>query len=126
MSANAEIITMLTRLAEAWNAGDATAYAARFTEDADYISFDGTHTRGRQAIESSHRWLFEGPLRNSTMSAPDSDVQVKPLAAGAALVISQGGTAVDGRRRDSIVTFTAIRTPEGWRFASFQNTRVTS
>ncbi|GAA3317373.1 SgcJ/EcaC family oxidoreductase [Nonomuraea dietziae] len=126
MSANAEIITMLTCLAEAWNAGDATAYAAWFTEDADYISFDGTHTRGRQAIESSHRWLFEGPLRGSTMSTPDSDVQVKQLADGAALVISQGGTAVDGRRRDSIVTFTAVRTPEGWRFASFQNTRVTS
>ncbi|MFI6297234.1 SgcJ/EcaC family oxidoreductase [Nonomuraea sp. NPDC050790] len=127
MSANAEIITMLTRLAEAWNAGDATAYATLFTEDADYVSFDGTHTRGRQAIESSHRWLFEGPLKGSTMPAPYSgDVQVKPLADGAALVISQGGTAVDGRLRDSIVTFTAVDTPEGRRFASFQNTRVTS
>ncbi|UBU09422.1 SgcJ/EcaC family oxidoreductase [Nonomuraea gerenzanensis] len=120
-----EITELLTRLAQAWNNGDATAYAAVFTEDADYITFEGTHTRGRAAIESTHRWLFQGPLKGSTMAAP-GDVTVKPLADGAALVIAAGGTAVEGRRRDSVVSLTAVRTPEGWRFASFQNTRVAS
>ncbi|WP_049560977.1 SgcJ/EcaC family oxidoreductase [Nonomuraea sp. SBT364] len=126
MSADAEIVTLLTRLADAWNAGDATAYAAVFTEDADYVTFNGAHLRGREAVESSHRWLFEGPLKGSTMAAPGGDVRVRPLADGAALVVFRGGTAVDGRQRDSIVSFTAVRTPEGWRFASFQNTRVTA
>ncbi|GAA2417896.1 SgcJ/EcaC family oxidoreductase [Nonomuraea africana] len=126
MSENPQITGLLTRLAEAWNAGDATAYAALFTEDADYISFDGAHSQGREAIESSHRWLFEGPLKGSTMSTTDGGVKVKPLADGAVLVISGGGTAVAGRQRDSIVSFTAVRTPQGWRFASFQNTRVAS
>ncbi|GAA3089533.1 SgcJ/EcaC family oxidoreductase [Nonomuraea salmonea] len=70
MSENAEITALLTRLADAWNAGDATAYAALFTEDADYITFDGTHTEGRAAIEAAHRWLFDGPLKGSTMPAP--------------------------------------------------------
>ncbi|WP_043633227.1 SgcJ/EcaC family oxidoreductase [Nonomuraea candida] len=122
-SENAEVSALLTRLAEAWNAGDAAAYAAVFTEDADYISFDGAHSQGRESIESSHRWLFEGPLKGSTMSAP-AGTRFKRLADGAVLVISAGGTAVDGRQRDSTVSFTAVRTPEGWRLASFQNTRV--
>lgn len=125
MSADAEIVTMLTRLAGAWNAGDATAYAALFTEDADYITFTGSHSRGREEIESSHRWLFEGPLKGSTMPAP-GDVLVKPLADGAVLVIARGGTSVGGDLRDSVVSYTAVRTAEGWRFASFQNTRVAS
>ncbi|MFC5751508.1 SgcJ/EcaC family oxidoreductase [Actinomadura rugatobispora] len=126
MSVNAEIAGLLSRLAEAWNAGDATAYAAVFTDDADYIAFDGTHTRGRAAIESSHRWLFDGPLKGSTMSAP-GDTAAKPLADGPVLVIARGGTALaGGPPRDSIVSFTAVGTPEGWRFASFQNTRAAS
>jgi uncharacterized protein (TIGR02246 family) len=117
-----EIAALLTRLAEAWNAGDATAYAALFTEDADYITFDGNLTQGRDAIESSHRWLFEGPLKGSTMAAP-ADTRFKRLADGAVLVISTGGTTLNGELRTSTVSFTAVRTPQGWRFASFQNTR---
>ncbi|MEU8381331.1 SgcJ/EcaC family oxidoreductase [Streptosporangium sp. NPDC048865] len=124
MSVNTEITVLLTRLAEAWNAGDATAYAALFTEDADYIVFNGTHIEGRAAIESSHRMLFDGPLRGSTMSAPDGRIKVKPLADTAALVIWGGGTSLAGELRESTVSFTAVGTPEGWRFASFQNTRV--
>ncbi|NRQ40551.1 SgcJ/EcaC family oxidoreductase [Nonomuraea sp. NN258] len=134
MSESTHITTLLTRLAEAWNAGDATAYAALFTEDADYISFDGTLTRGRAAIESTHRWLFEGPLKGSTMAtgggAPTMATGggapiVKPLADGAVLVISEGGTALPGGpRRASIVTFTAVRASGEWLFASFQNTRA--
>jgi uncharacterized protein (TIGR02246 family) len=120
-----EIAELMAGLAEAWNRGDATAYAAVFTEDADYITFDGTHTRGREAIESAHRWLFEGPLKGSTMSTGGAHT-VKPLADGAVLVIAAGGTTADGRHRASTVSFTAVRTPEGWRFASFQNTRVAS
>ncbi|GAA2213990.1 SgcJ/EcaC family oxidoreductase [Nonomuraea monospora] len=118
-----DLTELLDSLVEAWNGGDAAAYAAVFTDDADYITFDGTHLRGRAAIESSHRWLFDGPLKGSTMSGV-GDAMIKPLADGAALVIAGGGTAVDGRHRPSVVTFTAVRTPEGWRFASFQNTRV--
>ncbi|MEU4410529.1 SgcJ/EcaC family oxidoreductase [Streptosporangium sp. NPDC023963] len=124
MSVNTEITGLLTRLAEAWNAGDATAYAALFTEDADYIVFNGAHIEGRAAIESSHRPLFDGPLKGSTMSMPDDRIKVKPLADTAVLVISEGGTDLAGELRTSIVSFTAVSTPGGWRFASFQNTRV--
>lgn len=123
MSVHTDIAGLLDRLTAAWNAGDAAAYAAAFTEDADYISFDGRRTRGRAEIESSHRHLFEGPLKGSTMRPPRGEV--KPLADGAVLLIAEGGTAVrGGPHRPSIVSLTAVRTSDGWRFASFQNTRV--
>ncbi|MEV6157218.1 SgcJ/EcaC family oxidoreductase [Nonomuraea sp. NPDC052129] len=119
-----EIRDLLARLTAAWNSGDAAAYAALFTEDADYITFFGLHLQGREAIEVAHRQLFQSPIK---LTGGGGEPIVKPLGDGAALVISGGGSTVDGRpdpSRDSIVTFTAVSTPGGWRFASFQNTRV--
>ena len=63
MTAETEVRAVLGRLTDAWNAGDATAYARLFTEDADYVTFFGMNFPGREAIESSHRALFEGPLK---------------------------------------------------------------
>ena len=44
---------------DGWNLGDGYAYAASFTEDADYILWNGTHLKGRQAIAAAHQQLFE-------------------------------------------------------------------
>jgi uncharacterized protein (TIGR02246 family) len=123
---SAEIKDLLARLTETWNAGDAKAYAELFTEDADYITFFGLHLQGREAIEETHRHLFQTPIK-LTGGGGGGEPIVKRLGEGVALVISGGGSTVEGRpdpSRDSIVTFTAVSTPNGWRFASFQNTRV--
>ncbi|TDE55647.1 SgcJ/EcaC family oxidoreductase [Nonomuraea mesophila] len=121
---SAEVTHLLARMTETWNAGDATAYAELFTQDAEYITFFGLHLRGRQAIEDTHRELFKTPIKLE----PDGEQPVvKALSGDVALVISGGGSTVDGQAdpsRTSIITLTALRTPEGWRFASFQNTRV--
>ena len=126
-----EIKSLLAGLADAWNRGDATAYANLFTADADYITFFGMRTRGRDAIEQSHRMLFTGPLRGSRMSGT-TEADIRFLATDVALVIAEGGGTTSGPGADdaadrrSVVSFTAVHTPDGWRFASFQNTRVTT
>ncbi|MEU7899767.1 SgcJ/EcaC family oxidoreductase [Nonomuraea sp. NPDC049152] len=109
---------LLQRLAEAWNAGDAAAYADLFTEDADYITYFGLHLRGREAIEATHRKLFELPIK---IDMGVGEPQVKELAPTVRQAIVQGGS----NGRASVVSFTAVETGEGWRFAFFQNTRVT-
>src|SRR5690242_21322881 len=67
-TAETEVRAVLGRLTEAWNDGDATAYGRLFTEDADYVTFFGLNFPGREAIESSHRALFEGPLKGSKLT----------------------------------------------------------
>ncbi|MEU0564689.1 SgcJ/EcaC family oxidoreductase [Nonomuraea sp. NPDC005983] len=119
-----EIKDLLAGLGEAWNRGDAAAYASLFTPDADYITFFGLRLRGRQAIEDAHRELFKTPIK---LTGGGGEPDVRFLGDGVALVISGGGSTVGGRPdpgRDAIVSFTAVRTSDGWRFASFQNTRV--
>ena len=34
------------RMIDAWNAGDAAAFAAPFTDKANFVAFEGTHCRG--------------------------------------------------------------------------------
>ncbi|MFI7135820.1 SgcJ/EcaC family oxidoreductase [Nonomuraea sp. NPDC050153] len=123
---SAEIIRLLVRTAETWNAGDAEGYAGLFTEDADYITFFGQHLEGRQAIEETHRELFKLDIK---LEGGGGEPLIKPLTDDVALVIVGGGSSVNGAAdpsRRSVITLTALRTPEGWRFASFQNTRVSA
>ena len=38
------------RMIDAWNAGDAAAFAAPFTDEANFVAFEGTHLKGRREI----------------------------------------------------------------------------
>lgn len=126
-----DIHRLLDALTAAWNDGDAAAFAGLFTEDADYVTYFGARMEGRKAIEDSHRALFEGPLKGSRLMAPAAAEplrKIRFLSPDVALVLTTGGSALAGGApdpaRDSILTFTAVKTGEGWRFASFQNTRI--
>jgi uncharacterized protein (TIGR02246 family) len=63
------IRALFQRLLDAWGRGDGTAYGNLFTEDADYIAFDGTNTQGRQAITQSHQHLFDTHLKGRVLPA---------------------------------------------------------
>ncbi len=117
---------LLQRLGEAWGRGDADAYASLFTEDADYVIFDGTHLKGRQEIADTHRPLFERFMKGSRLVTESSSMRF--LSPDVALIHSRGAVLRKrrkrpSRRRLSTQTLVAIREENGWRFAAFQNTR---
>jgi uncharacterized protein (TIGR02246 family) len=134
MSAPTAVDDVLGRLSAAWNAGDAAAYAAEFTPDATYVVFDGTVLRGRGEIEGSHRWLFDGPLRGSTMgfATGDEGPQVRAVAPGVAHVLADGGgvrpegAEIVTADRRSVVSLVLVEDGATWRVAAFQNTRDTT
>ncbi len=123
-----EVFALLARLADAWNDGDATAYARLFTEDADYVTFFGANMPGRRLIESSHRALFEGPLKGSKVSCGTDVPRVRFVRPDVAIVVIGGGSSLSGGvpepGRDSTITYVLVEEDDGWRVASFQNTRV--
>lgn len=129
-AAETEVRAVLGRLTEAWNDGDATAYGRLFTEDADYVTFFGLNFPGREAIESSHRALFEGPLKGSKLTGQlGAAAKVRFVRPDVAVVVAGGGSSVTGadttdEGRESTVSFVLVEEDGEWLITAFQNTRV--
>jgi len=61
------ISALLQQMLEGWNKGSGETFAAPFTEDADFVAFDGTYTKGRADIAESHQVLFDHFLRGTRL-----------------------------------------------------------
>lgn len=124
------ILDTLARLSDAWNAGDAAAYGAEFTADATYVSFNGQVMSGRAAIEDTHRWLFDGPLRGSQMTSMGGDTgqaTIRFLRPDVAHVLTNGAVQPAGSTttadRESVVSLVVTEDGNAWQVAAFHNTR---
>jgi uncharacterized protein (TIGR02246 family) len=122
-----ELRALFDRMCAAWTAGDAEDYAACFTEDCDYVSFDGYRSRGRAALAESHGKLFAGVLYRSALVGEVEDVRL--LDDDVALLNATGAVQVawrskPPRKRLTRNTITAVRTPHGWRAAAIHNGRI--
>jgi uncharacterized protein (TIGR02246 family) len=129
-TAETDVRAVLGRLTEAWNSADAAAYGRLFTEDADYVTFFGLNFPGREAIESSHRALFEGPLKGSKLTGQlGASAKVRFVRPDVAVVVVGGGSSLTGadtadEGRDSTVGFVLVQQDGEWLITAFQNTRV--
>lgn len=123
-----QAIRALTRyLEEAWNRGDGFSYAALFTEDCDYIAFDGAHLTGRPANAKHHDILFDSVLYGSRLRL--TGVTVRFITSELALMHADGSVSMpwqspDAPKRRSLHTYVVVRNDDGWRIAAFQSARV--
>jgi uncharacterized protein (TIGR02246 family) len=112
----------LENLRAAWDAGDAHAYASLFEEDATYVIYVGQACRGRAEIERVHEEVFTKWQRGSRMALQVVDCRL--VRHDVAVLLTEGGVGKGPKiHRDKLQTFTWVHRPEGWRCASFQNTR---
>jgi uncharacterized protein (TIGR02246 family) len=77
----------------AGGAGDPEAYAKVFTPDADYVTFLGSHHKGREAIAASHVSLFKR-LKGSRLDAEVT--QLRFLTPEVALIPAKGAVVNGG------------------------------
>ena len=126
-SDDAQLTALFERLLATWTAGDAVAYGSCFTDDCDYVSYDGTRARGREPMVESHDALFGGVLTGSALVGEIESIRYPApdvaLVHGLASVLVAWRTAVP-RRRLTRTTVLAVRTPQGWRIRSITNSRV--
>lgn len=118
---------LFRQLLDAWGRGDGAAYGSLFTEDADYVAFDGSNRRGGEAIGAEHQQLFGTWLKGTRLVGGIDTLRF--LGPDVALVHASGGTMFPGQRdargrRPSIQTLVAVRRDDGWRFTAFHNTRI--
>lgn len=116
-----DISSLLQSMVEAWDAGDAAAYARLFTEDATYVMFLGIPAFGRDEIERMHIPVFEQWQRGSRMKM--RILGARQVGSEVVVVLTEGGVGTgDAIPFDKVQTYTLVRTNEGWRCAAFQNT----
>jgi uncharacterized protein (TIGR02246 family) len=122
-----ELLELFDRMCAAWTAGDAHAYGACFTEDSDYVSYDGTHAKGRSAIVDNHDRLFRGVLTHSALVGEVESIRY--LTPDLAVLHATGSVLMPWRstlpkRRLSRQTIIAMRTEEDWKVTALHNGRV--
>jgi uncharacterized protein (TIGR02246 family) len=69
------ILDIINAATAAWTAKDATAYAALYAIDLQFIGPLGAVTFGRDAFRAQHVFLFSGPFAGSTQTIAVRDIQ---------------------------------------------------
>jgi uncharacterized protein (TIGR02246 family) len=120
---------LFASLLDDWARGDGDAYGSRFTDDVDYVAFDGSITRGRHAVAQSHQALFDRWLKGTRLTGTIESIRFLGESGDVALIHATGSTTLAGettprRSRDSIQTLVAVKQSGTWRFTAFHNGRV--
>jgi uncharacterized protein (TIGR02246 family) len=68
VAANAAVDQLVGEIAEAWNAGDARAYGARYCPDGTFTNTDGTLDLGRDEVVRTAEEAFQGVLAGTKFS----------------------------------------------------------
>ncbi|MEU1226240.1 SgcJ/EcaC family oxidoreductase [Streptomyces sp. NPDC005828] len=122
-----QITRLFNRFMQAWTDNDAAAFGACFTDDADYVSYDGTRATGRSALQDNHDRLFRGVLAGSALVG---DLEaIRPITPDVAVVHGTASVLMPWRselpkRRLSRQTLVVVRTELGWRISAIHNGRV--
>jgi uncharacterized protein (TIGR02246 family) len=115
---------LVARQMQAWAAGDPEWYASVFTSDADYVTFMGSHYKGRKTIAASYVPLFKKPLNGSRLHIEITLLRF--LTPDVALILADAavhGPRRRNRRNARVNTSVAVRRNGQWQLAASQDTR---
>jgi uncharacterized protein (TIGR02246 family) len=120
-----EAVAFAARLQQAWNDGNATAFADEFTPNADFVNVRGDYAAGREAIAGGHAHIFSTIYAGSTIRY--AVARVRELAPGvlhvhldAHLVVPSGPLAGE---IDAIPSLVLVEHDGSWKVAAFHNTQ---
>ncbi|MER6123225.1 SgcJ/EcaC family oxidoreductase [Streptomyces sp. NPDC001795] len=120
------IRNVLKGVYEAWNASDADAFVAEYTEDASAI-LPGSYRKSREEIRESMKVGFSTFLKGSTTT--DKVLNIRFLSDDAAVVVSETGILFPGETevpQDRLVVASWVLTRQDgkWLLAAYQNSPV--
>lgn len=113
-----------TRLLQAWNDRDASAYADLFGDDGNCVGFDGSPMDGRGEVEPQLQNIFD---HHPTAAYVARVREIRTVADGVVLLRAVAGMIPPGEDdvnpdANAIQTLVVVRRDHGWQVALFQNT----
>jgi uncharacterized protein (TIGR02246 family) len=114
------------RMIDAWNAGDGAAFAAPFTDDADFVAFEGTHLKGRQEIALFHQRIFDTVVKGSRLEGEVKFVRLlSPMLAvmHSVVRVTLRGQTEASPSRDSMQLTVVTKRDADWRGEGLMNAR---
>jgi uncharacterized protein (TIGR02246 family) len=117
---------VMVRLCEAWERGDGDAYAALFSEEAQYVTAPGDRLHGRKSIAESHQEIFNTIFKKTKLGRRYPST-FRSITSDVVLVESAGSVLFPGESESKIppnglMTLVVARQADDWRIVSFQNT----
>ena len=114
------------RMIDAWNAGDAEAFAAPFTDEANFVAFEGTHLKGRREIAAFHQQIFDTVVKGTRLQGEVKFVHF--LSAVVAVMHSVVRVTLRGQTeaspsRDSMQLTVVTKRDGEWRSEGLMNAR---
>jgi uncharacterized protein (TIGR02246 family) len=124
---------IFSRQEAAWNSGDGAAWAADFTDDADFVNIRGDVFHGRAEIAQRHNMIFHGPFQGS--HATITIRQYKDIAPGVALIetvyevtgyksLPPGIVPTMDKGLRTCMKYIAVEQGGQWRLVAAQNTAI--
>jgi uncharacterized protein (TIGR02246 family) len=128
--AESKIEAVLAALQDSWNRHDMPAFAAQFTQDADFVNVLGVRQRGRPAIEAQHIAIHKTVFRNSQLRTLGQSVRFLTSQVAVAHVdwemTGHETPAVEGWKlpavRKGVLTAILVCEGDAWRIAALHNT----
>ena len=117
---------IVAELEKAWNAGDGSAFARPFAEDADFVNIRAEHMRTREVIAKGHQGIFDTIYKGSTVRLQVSAVRaISPTVLVAHVKsILKAPTGPLAGEHHSLFTLVLEQDQDSWRIAAFHNTLV--
>ncbi|MFI9788276.1 SgcJ/EcaC family oxidoreductase [Kitasatospora sp. NPDC051984] len=125
-NAENELRALFAEYCRTWTAADSEGFGRLFTEDADYVSYDGSWAAGRPRLTDNHDKLFRGVIAGSALVGGIESLRF--VTDSVAVLVGNGSVLMPWRRRLprrrlSRQIIVCVRTAEGWRIAAIQNGR---
>jgi uncharacterized protein (TIGR02246 family) len=114
------------QMIDAWNRGSGEGFAAPFSETADFLTFEGTHLKGRKEIAAFHQQAFDTVVKGTRLEGEVNFVRFvnSQLALMHVFIrVILPGQTEASPSRDSLPLYVVTKRDEGWQIEGLLNTR---
>ncbi len=111
---------------DTWNRGSGEGFATPFSETADFLTFDGTHLKGRKEIAAFHQQALDTVLKGPRLESEVNFVRFVNSQLALMHVVFRAilpGQTESSSSRDSLPLYVVTKGDEGWQVEGLLNTR---